>query len=135
MLKNYINLFGILISIIIQVWFFSTIQVGFHDLSYCSNKSKKLKRIYSIWQFFYISESPIWNSFISHKKKPILSSVWLLSHSTAALCSSRACFTTQITTSVSFPDYYPGMHKNMVYHVTVHLPFPYSASNKNLENP
>lgn len=31
--------------------------------------------------------------------------------------------------------YYPRMHKNMVYHVTAHLPFPYSASNKNLENP
>lgn len=27
--------------------------------------------------------------------------------------------------------YYPGMHKSMVYHVTVHLPFLYSASNKN----
>ena len=31
--------------------------------------------------------------------------------------------------------YYPGMRKNMVCHATVHLLFPYSASNKDLENP
>ena len=41
----------------------------------------------------------------------------------------------KIISSKTAAYYYPGMHKSMVYHVTVHLPFPYSASNKNLENP
>ena len=38
------------------------------------------------------SEDPMRNSLISHRKKPMFSSVWLLSHSTAARCSSRARF-------------------------------------------
>ena len=46
------------------------------------------------------ADEPMRYSFISQRKKPILSSVWLFNHSMAALCSSRARLTIQMIKSV-----------------------------------